>query len=348
MSRVLLTGGSGFIAAHILECLLQRGHRVVTTVRTQQKAQKIAERYSNYGKDKLDFAFVEDIAAPNAFDKAVVSDPPFDTVIHTASPFHYNVTDIKKDLLDPAINGTKGMLQAIYSHAPTVRRVVILSSFAAVINPTKGNWPEHTYTEADWNPVTLEEAMQRDASTGYRASKTFAEKAAWDFVHEMSPRFSVTTICPPMVFGPPIHYMASPLKDLNTSNCLIRDMMQGKHKTEIPQNGTFIYVDVRYLALCIVIAMERPDLVGNKRLLVIQGYFSNKEIADILRSSFPQHKDVLPAADAKGGNYPPEGPYKYDSSRMKQLMGNQGSNLLVNGKAIKDTAQWLDTVGVWP
>lgn len=36
-----------------------------------------------------------------AFDKAVVSDPPFEAVIHTASPFHFNVTDTKKDLLDP-------------------------------------------------------------------------------------------------------------------------------------------------------------------------------------------------------------------------------------------------------
>lgn len=36
-----------------------------------------------------------------AFDKAVISDPPFEAVIHTASPFHFNVTDTKKDLLDP-------------------------------------------------------------------------------------------------------------------------------------------------------------------------------------------------------------------------------------------------------
>ncbi len=36
-----------------------------------------------------------------AFDKAVISDPPFEAVIHTASPFHFNITDTKKDLLDP-------------------------------------------------------------------------------------------------------------------------------------------------------------------------------------------------------------------------------------------------------
>ena len=55
-------GGSGFIAAHVLETLLQRGHSVVTTVRSQEKAQKIKEANSQYSKDKLDFVIVEDIA----------------------------------------------------------------------------------------------------------------------------------------------------------------------------------------------------------------------------------------------------------------------------------------------
>ena len=38
-----------------------------------------------------------------AFDQAVISDSPFGTVIHTASPYHFNATDVKKDLLDPGI-----------------------------------------------------------------------------------------------------------------------------------------------------------------------------------------------------------------------------------------------------
>ncbi|KAJ3474004.1 hypothetical protein NLG97_g10037 [Lecanicillium saksenae] len=38
---ILLTGGSGFIAAHILEDLLAKGRTVVTTVRSQAKADAI-------------------------------------------------------------------------------------------------------------------------------------------------------------------------------------------------------------------------------------------------------------------------------------------------------------------
>lgn len=124
MSRVLLTGGTGFIAAHVLDVLLDRGHSVVTTVRSTQKGQTILDNHKNVPRDKLNFIIVEDIAQPEAFDQAVQSSPPFETVIHTASPFHFNVTDTKKDLLDPAIIGTTGILKSIKQHAPTVKRVV--------------------------------------------------------------------------------------------------------------------------------------------------------------------------------------------------------------------------------
>jgi nucleoside-diphosphate-sugar epimerase len=100
----------------------------VTTVRSSAKADGIKRAYPNHGIDKLDFAIVPDVANANAFDEAIVSDPPFEAVIHTASPFHFNVTDIQKDLLDPAINGTIGILHAIQKSAPSVKRVVSSSS----------------------------------------------------------------------------------------------------------------------------------------------------------------------------------------------------------------------------
>jgi nucleoside-diphosphate-sugar epimerase len=81
-----IEGGSGFIAAHVLDLLLEHGHSVVTTVRSQEKANKIKEVYPYTPKSELDFAVVEDIAQEGAFDEAVISDPPFEAVIHTASP----------------------------------------------------------------------------------------------------------------------------------------------------------------------------------------------------------------------------------------------------------------------
>lgn len=103
--------------------------------------------------------------------------------------------------MDPAIIGTTGILKSIKKSAPSVKRVVITSSFAAIINPSKGDWPGHEYSEDDFNPMTLEDA-QANLSAGYRASKTYAEKAAWDFVEKEKPNFTLATINPPLVFGP--------------------------------------------------------------------------------------------------------------------------------------------------
>ncbi|GAB1736417.1 hypothetical protein NU219Hw_g7567t1 [Hortaea werneckii] len=337
--RVLLTGGSGFIAAHVLDILLQHGHSVVTTVRSQEKAKKIADNHAQYGPDKLSFAIVEDIAKEGAFDQAVVSDPPFETVIHTASPFHFNVTDVQKELLDPAIIGTTGILKSIKKSAPSVRRVVITSSFASIINPYKGSWPEHTYTETDWNPITQQQAIENPAN-GYRASKTFAERAAWEFLEKEKPNFSIATMCPPLVLGPIVHYLNS-LDALNTSNQRVRDIMMGKAKDEIPPTGTFIWVDVRDLALCHVLAMEKEG-AANKRFFITTGYFSNKEIAEIIGKNFPQYKEGLPSASTPGGDYPEEGVYKIDNSNVVKTLGVKFRPL---EESIVDTVKSLQAVG---
>lgn len=54
-------------------------------------------------------------------------------VIHTASPYHFNAKDAK-ELLDPAIIGTTGILTSVQKYAPSVKRVVVTSSFAAINN----------------------------------------------------------------------------------------------------------------------------------------------------------------------------------------------------------------------
>ncbi|KAL8716550.1 MAG: hypothetical protein Q9225_006131, partial [Loekoesia sp. 1 TL-2023] len=317
MTRVLLTGGSGFIAVHVLEALLAQGHSVVTTVRSEAKAQMLKDTFPQYGKDKLDFAYVADIAQEGAFDEAVNSEPPFEWVIHTASPYHFNITDTKKDLLDPAIIGTTGILKAIKKSAPSVKRVVITSSFAAISSSKIGTNPDHTYSEKYWNPITPEEAIQ-DPTSGYRASKTFAEKAAWEFVEKEKPNFTLSTVylClpilsldkmgtdktrqmnPPLVFGP-IHPKLQTLDTLNTSNQRIRDMMLGKMQDDISPSGVYIWVDVRDLALAHIRAAERPEAAG-KRFFVTAGYYSNREIADYVRELLPDVKIATKGAEFPG------------------------------------------------
>lgn len=67
---VLVTGGSGFVAAHVLNAFLDRGYNVRTTVRSQSSVDKVKKSHGHYG-DQLSFAIVPDVQTPGAFDEAV-------------------------------------------------------------------------------------------------------------------------------------------------------------------------------------------------------------------------------------------------------------------------------------
>lgn len=173
--RVLLTGANGFVGSHVLEQFLLAGHSVRGIVRSASKAQQVLADFPNHGS-KLDFGIVPDITSPGAFDEVVKSSPPFDLVIHTASPFLYRAISSNREFLDPAIKGTLEALKSVKAHAPNVKRVVITSSAAAVIDfSAPASIPRKLYTEEDWNPTSWEAALSGTHNTGYQASKKFAE-----------------------------------------------------------------------------------------------------------------------------------------------------------------------------
>jgi nucleoside-diphosphate-sugar epimerase len=281
----------------------------------------------------LTYVIVKDIAQEGAFDEAVKSDPPFDAAVHTASPFHFNITDPKKDLFDPAIIGTIGVLKAIKANAPSVRRVAITSSFAAMVNP-KGH--PKLYDESIWNPVTMEDALASNQDA-YRGSKTFAEKAAWEFVEKEKPNFQLTTLNPPFVFGPIVHYLNS-LDTVNTSNARIMKMMNGSMKEKLEPTGQWLWVDVRDIALAHVRAIEVPEAAG-KRFFITAGYWSTSDAIEIIRKNFPDLAGNLmehPESDL------PKDIFKIDNSRGKKILGLEYRSL---EECIVDTAKSLKAVG---
>jgi nucleoside-diphosphate-sugar epimerase len=170
------------------------------------------------------------------------------------------------------------------------------------------------------------------------ASKTFAEKAAWEFLETEKPNFTLSTINPPLVLGPVVHYLNT-LSSLNTSNQRIRDIAFGSAKDAIPETGTFLWVDVRDLALAHIKAFELDEAV-NKRFFVTAGYFSNKEIAEIVRKNFPELQDA-PAEGVKGGDYPEGGIYKYNNDRAVKILGLKFKSL---EESIVDTVKSLKSV----
>ncbi|KIO31204.1 hypothetical protein M407DRAFT_221003 [Tulasnella calospora MUT 4182] len=317
MSSVLLTGANGFVAVNVLQTLLDKGCTVVGTVRSESKTNFLREKFSPFVKNgTLKFAVVPDITVPGAFDE-VLKEHRFDAVVHTSSPFYLTATDIQTEMLDPPIKGTTGILESVFKLAPTVKRIVITATFANIQSIPKGDWPGGVYTEEDWSPVKLDEVSRSHPILGYVAGKLYAEKAAFDFVKEKSPNFSVTTLCPPMVFGPPEQELTS-LNNLNQSNTDIYDVFNG---TSEPRYGTWVWVDVRDLARAHVAAIDSPA-AANQRYLLSAGNYSPQAIADYIWEHYPER---AAAKGVKKGNpgrlYPDTGVFSIDNSKSVRDLG---------------------------
>ncbi|KAI9646647.1 hypothetical protein NHQ30_004644 [Ciborinia camelliae] len=318
--RILLTGANGFVGSWVLDHLLKQGHSVRAIIRSQSKAQQVSSDFPTY-ESQLDFGIVPDITTSRAFDEVVKSDPPFDIIIHTASPFLYKIITDNREFLDPAIKGTKGILESVKKNAPGVKRVVVTSSCAAIVN-FAGEYvsnPQKVYTETDWNPTTWESALYGTQNNAYQASKKFAELAAWEFVEKEKPNFDLVTLTPPMVYGPLRHTIQSTL-DLNQSNSRIYNGFVNSSKdAELPPNGLHTFTDVRDLAEAHVLAATLPEASG-ERFIICEGQISSQNISDFLRKNIPELDERTPKG-VPGDKGLEDGSFTCSSEKAKKVLG---------------------------
>ncbi|KKY27062.1 putative 3-beta hydroxysteroid dehydrogenase isomerase family protein [Phaeomoniella chlamydospora] len=291
--RVLVTGATGFIGAHVVDSLLQRGVRVRGATRSLKKANLMLQARPNH-LSQLEFVQVGDFAEAASFDEAVKD---VDGIIHVASPFSYAIKDNEKELVLPAIQGVKSILQAAATN-PNIKRVIITSSFASVLDIGRKSPPRFTYTALDWNPLSYEESVDPKTSPviAYRGSKKYAELEAWNFVKKHKPHFDIVTLCPPMTFGPVAHPISRP-SELNESNAGLWNIANGK---QLPVARVPFWIDVRDLARAHVEALLRPD-VGNRRFTVTAPErFSYGLAADLIRRNFEWgHSRVVKTVDGQ-------------------------------------------------
>ncbi|CAD1813522.1 putative NADPH-dependent methylglyoxal reductase GRP2 [Candida parapsilosis] len=330
-AKVIVSGGTGFIAQHILKQLLNHNYNVVTTVRSQAKGDHLLKLFNS--PSSLSYEIVEDVGKPGAFDQVLEKNQDATVFLHTASPFHYKATDVAKELLEPAVEGTKNALKAIQKYGKNIKNVVITSSFAAVGSADKTTDPKVVFTEQDWNDITWDEAV-KNVVNGYRGSKTFAERAAWDFIKENDSPFKLTTVNPGFTFGPQL--FTSEIKDqLNTSSEVINSIVKLKPNDPIPTfKGNWI--DVRDVAKAHVVAFENPKAAG-QRLILAAGTFTEQSIVDLINAKFPNLNlpKGEPGADLK---IKKEGLASVDNSKTKEILGYEFIDL---DKSVTDSVQQI-------
>jgi len=262
---VLVTGGSGFIAAHCIATLLRLNYRVRTTLRRRSRAPDVRSMLERAGvepDDRLQFA-AADLTVDAGWKDAVAG---CDNVLHVASPFPLVLPKDESELIAPARDGALRVLRA--ARDAGVRRVVLTSSFAAV------GWgrhePGHVYTESDWTDPEL------PGVPPYERSKTLAEQAAWKFVETEGDGVELSVVNPFGVLGPVLDTHRS------TSIELVRTLLDGS-APGVPQ-AAFGLVDVRDVADLHVRAMTDPRAAGERFLAVAGEPLSVREVALVLRS----------------------------------------------------------------
>ena len=262
LHTVFVSGATGFIGSHIVAQLLAAGHRVRGSVRNLRKSGDLAFLRRLPGAAERLELVEADLLASHAFLGQLNG---CDVVMHTASPYVLDVRDPQRDLVDPAVRGTRSMLEACVDTAG-IRRVVVTSSMAAVTDePDAG----HVLTEDDWNTRST---LSRNP---YYLSKTLAEREAWAFVDTHRPAWSLIAINPFLVLGPSL------TKALNTSNKVIADLLNGVYPA-IPAL-TWGLVDVRDAAGAHIRAMDAEGARG--RYICAADVITLRRVVELLRAN---------------------------------------------------------------
>ncbi|THH07729.1 hypothetical protein EW145_g3174 [Phellinidium pouzarii] len=317
-AKVLVSGANGFLAVYIIKDLLERGYTIRGTVRSESKNAYLLNLFKKEAQDgKFELVVVPDITAPGAFDEAVKG---VDAIEHTASPYHYKADD-PSEIIDPAVKGTIGILESVLKHAgPQLKRVVVTSSISAIMSPESNG----VLTEKNWNDSSITQVRElgraADQGAKYRASKSLAEKVAWEFVEKNKSKIAwdLTTLCPPFVYGPILHDVRSP-EELNSSMALFYEAIFTKRKTlgELAQIQSG-WVDARDVSLGHVRALEVPA-AGGERFILSGGEAIWQDWFDVLNELDIPDFNVPVGTPGAGKAFK----YKqtFDNSKAKEVLG---------------------------
>ena len=263
MEKVLVTGGSGYIGLHCISLLLKEGYAVRTSLRSMKRKKEIQEALSGLIKNNERLEFCElDLMRDDGWDEAVKG---CDYVLHVASPVYEKNMQDENSFIQPAKEGLLRALKPAVKYK--IKRFVMTSSIAAI---TQGH-EDKEIDESFWSVID-------ENTLPYIKSKTYAEKAMWDYMNqiEKTKKIEVCTINPSFVFGPSLTY------DMGASNLLIRALLVGK----LPALAKiqFNVVNVLDVAKAHVLALKSDSAAG-QRFIVSEKALWLSDIAKILKNN---------------------------------------------------------------
>ncbi|KAL9081320.1 MAG: hypothetical protein Q9157_000175 [Trypethelium eluteriae] len=149
----------------------------------------------------------------------------------------------------------------------------------------------HTFTEDDWNTHSPAQVAEHGKNTPgiqiYRASKVASERAFWDFrrEHQEQITFTMTTINPTWVIGPPLVPPTSPDK-INETVLSIYTVLSGQPIPAPLAGSSASFVDVRDVGRMHMLAVQRAKVADGQRYIACAGLGAEQAIADILNREY--------------------------------------------------------------
>ena len=273
---VMVTGATGYVAGWLVKRLLEDGLTVHAAVRNPDKKEKTQhlDAIASESPGTIRY-FKADLLDDGSFAEAMEG---CELVYHTASPFTSNFSDPQKELIEPAVEGTRNVLEQA-NKTGSVKRVVLTSSCAAIYSDASDikNAPNGILTEDVWNTTASLDHQP------YSYSKTLAEKKAWE-INENQDRWDLVTINPSLVMGPALNAGSVTSESYN----ILKQMGDGTMKSGAPRMGIGM-VDVRDVALAHFRAGFTPDAHGR--------YITSAHNTDILELAHqlqPKYGDKYP------------------------------------------------------
>ncbi|KAK1354469.1 Cinnamoyl-CoA reductase 1 [Heracleum sosnowskyi] len=314
---VCVTGGSGFIGSWLVRLLLDRGYTVHATVKDlhDENETKHLQALEEHESHRLRI-FQIDLLDYDSIVRAITG---VNGVFHLASPCIIDkVVDPEKEIMKPAVEGTKFVLMAAKELG--VRRVVITSTSAAIA--PNHHWPADLVKNEDcWTDV--EYCIQK--KLWYPASKTLAEKAAWEFAKETN--LDVVVVNPGGAMGPIL-----PPTVNSSMSCILR-LFQGC--TETYDDFYMGSVHVKDVALAHILVYENPSATG--RHLCVESICHFSDFAAKVAELYPEYQ--LPSLPKE--TQPGLLKWKDPSKKLMDL----GLQLTSIDQVIKDSVESLKSKG---